>query len=87
MAKRWADWEAAVRRWVADTEAAQRKAVKHGGTHKPKGDEIRLLQVQASERIALALEGILDCFRFSVSPLGKIPLGFGVSFRLRTDVA
>ena len=65
--EQFAAWTAAQRRWVSVTEAQIRKLDKRGGTHKPTGDEIRLLQVDATTRLAVATEGILDVMRWWVS--------------------
>jgi hypothetical protein len=62
-----AQFATALRAWVKDVEALLRKEAKHGGTHQPKGDEIALLQVKATERLAVAVEGILDVLRAKVS--------------------
>jgi hypothetical protein len=74
-----AGFEQAKREYTAEVEAYVRKAAKHGGTHKPQGDEIRLLQVRATERCASALEGILDVMRVKVSNSYQ-------SFRRRSNV-
>lgn len=57
----------AIRAWTKSVEAYLRKEVKQGGTHRPQGDEIALLQVKATNRLAMAVEGILDVLRSSVS--------------------
>jgi hypothetical protein len=45
---------------VKDVKALLRKEAKHGSTHQLKGDKIALLQVKATKRLAVAVEGILD---------------------------
>jgi hypothetical protein len=66
----------ALRAWTKDVEALLRKEVKHGGTHRPKGDEIALLQVQATNRLAVAVEGILDVLRSQVCAHTGVPPSF-----------
>ncbi|KAF2629298.1 hypothetical protein BU25DRAFT_465452, partial [Macroventuria anomochaeta] len=60
------EWEQACRRWIADVKATERGLSKRGGTRKSKGDEIQLLQVDATTRLAVAVEGILDVLRAQV---------------------
>ncbi|KAF2622299.1 hypothetical protein BU25DRAFT_463045, partial [Macroventuria anomochaeta] len=68
------EWEQACRRWITDVEATERGLSKRGGTRKPKGDEIQLLQVDATNRLAAAVEGILDVLRAQAGyePLGEL---------------
>ena len=63
----FAAWTAAQRRWVTVTKAQIRKLDKRGGTYKPTSDEICLLQVDATTRLAVATKGILDVMRWRVS--------------------
>jgi hypothetical protein len=62
-----AAWETSKREFVAQLDAFGRKQAKHGGTHKPKGDEIAMLLVGSVNRVATALEGLLDLARSAVS--------------------
>jgi uncharacterized protein YoaH (UPF0181 family) len=56
-----------VRAYTTEVEAFIRKVDKHGGTYKPTGDEIQMLQYHVQRRTAEALEGILDLLRHGVS--------------------
>ncbi|KAF1941028.1 hypothetical protein EJ02DRAFT_512756 [Clathrospora elynae] len=62
------------RSYVANVEAFVRQAAKHGGRRRPQGDKIQLLQVEATNRVAAALEGILDIVRqqSGLAPLGDL---------------
>jgi len=53
----------AQREFVKELDAFVRKGVKHGGTRKPKGDELTLLLVKGIDRVGTALEGLLDLAR------------------------
>jgi hypothetical protein len=57
------------REFVKELDAFVRKEVKHGGTRKPKGDELTLLLVKGIDRVGTALEGLLDLARHMVSLL------------------
>ncbi|KAF1936232.1 hypothetical protein EJ02DRAFT_427695 [Clathrospora elynae] len=69
------------RSYVANVEAFVRQAVKHGGRKCPYGDEIHLLQVDATNSIVTALEGILDVMRqqTGLTPLGNLNAPTGVN--------
>ena len=64
------------RQWVADVEARGRVEKKRGGRHQPKGDEILLLQVDATNWVATAVKGILDLFRAQVCFLSVVSPSF-----------
>lgn len=68
--------EEALRSYVKDVEAYMRKTAKYNLKHKPKGDEIQLLQVESLNRIAGALEGILDVLRHKVCVLSGVSTAF-----------
>jgi hypothetical protein len=62
-----AAWTLAQREFVRDLEAYVRQQAKHGGTHKPKGDELTLLLIGSIDRVGTAVEGLLDLARSAVS--------------------
>lgn len=64
----------AVQDYTKEVEATIRKESKQGGTSKPPGDDLRLLQLHAINQLGSTMEGILDVLRHMVSSLCDVIL-------------